>query len=178
MHPRIKIRQAIYDRLKQHEQLNELFNARTAFTTEDLMPFCNVMTGSETSESISDYLQEERTLKVDVELYARHEYGIVDCLDELAEVVEHLLAGDAWISHIVKSFRYTGCTPYYDNAEDREAAMLSLNYECQYIWQPEIDAVDLLSVKVGIDMASPRNDPQIPTGPDGQIDAEVDIQLN
>lgn len=36
---------------------------------------------------------------------------------------------------------------------------------------------DFLLAAVEIDMASPRNDPPTPTGPDGQIDASVSIAL-
>ena len=36
---------------------------------------------------------------------------------------------------------------------------------------------DLVTVHVEIDMASPRNDPPLPTRPDGQIDAQVTIHM-
>ena len=36
---------------------------------------------------------------------------------------------------------------------------------------------DFLTSAVEIDLASPRNDPQDPTEPDGQIDAAVTITL-
>ena len=34
-----------------------------------------------------------------------------------------------------------------------------------------------LTAEIGFDLASPRNDPQIPAQPDGQIDARVSVQL-
>lgn len=173
MHSRIQIRNAVYARLQQHPDLTALFEARTKPSGEEKLPFANVTTGSETSEELGDW-GEMRNLQVQVTLYERMEQGVVDRLDELAEKVEAYLGADQRLGGVCDSFRYKGCEPDYTSAAAQEAASLTLNYECKYQWAPD-PTVDVFgTVEVSIDMAGPRNEPQLPSHPDGQIDS-VDV---
>ena len=175
MHPRQKIRKAVFERLQGYDILQALFNARTKFSLDSAMPFCNVITGTETSERDQDDYHERRTLQLFVNLYARDENLLVDTLDDLALFVEDRLSLDRTLNGICESFRYVGADPYYENADDQELGMLTLNYECVYLKPREFEGDVWRKTQIGIDMASPRNNPQKPTGPDGQIDARITI---
>jgi len=175
MHPRRKIRDAVYQRLLGHEGLRELFNARVKFTPDVYMPFCNVITGNETSVPDDEDYYDRRTLQLFVVLYARDVDYVVNSLDDLAEVVEYQLSVDKTLGDLCVSFRYTGADPFYENVDDPEAASLTLTYECVYRWGRPFEGDEWKQTRIGFDMAQPRNDPQIPPGPDGQIDASVTI---
>ena len=58
-----------------------------------------------------------------------------------------------------------------------EDGVLTLEYECKYLWTPPDPTDALGNVYVQIDKSSPRNDPPVPTEPDGQIDAVASINL-
>jgi hypothetical protein len=176
MHARTKIRQAVLAKLQPHPLLTTLFAARTKPNGEDRLPAANIVTGSEVSEDLGDW-EEMRSVQLQVVLEVVQDSGIVDKLDDLAEVVEALLGDDQTLGGLCDSFRYKGSDPDYTSAAAQETASLTLTYECKYRWAPD-PAVDVLgTVSVLFDMAGPRNEPQLPAGPDGQIDASTTINL-
>jgi hypothetical protein len=177
MHQREQIRQAIFTLLQPHPLLNKLFVTRTKPTAESKLPFANVMSGTEVSEDLTDNWLEFRTLQVHVLLYVQQSPGVADALDNLAEAVENLLSKDQTLGGVCSKFRYKGCEPDYDSAVAQESALLTMNYEVEYVWEPTINADPLTTINVEVDMASPRNDPQVPATPDGQIDAVIEILL-
>ncbi|MDR1311924.1 MAG: hypothetical protein LBK01_08675 [Burkholderiaceae bacterium] len=177
MHSRQAIREAVYQKLSAHPDLATLFYARTKSISEEDLPAGDVVTGSETVESASDQWQELRTVQLHVLLYAQNTASVADTLDTLAEVVEQLLSDDQTLGGLCTTFQYAGCDPDYESAATYDMAILTMNYTCRYVWQRAFDLGELSSISVGIDMASPRNDPQIPAHPDGQIDAEIEITL-
>lgn len=174
MHARRQIRHAVTTRLQAHTGLAALFEARTKPTAEERLPFANVITGPESCERLADQWREVRTVMVMVQLFVRQASDVANTLDDLAEQVEALLGDDQTLGGVCEIFDYKGCDPDFDSAAAQEAASLTLNYECKYVWSPVAAADTLGAVSVAIDVAGPRNDPQLPAEPDGQIDA-VDV---
>ncbi|MCP3653329.1 MAG: hypothetical protein GY734_08260 [Herbaspirillum sp.] len=177
MHIRKQIREKIYQLLEPHPALVNLFEARTKPLSNRKLPFANVINGAETAEDLSDQWQELRTVMFMVQVYVQDGHDVVDRLDELAAPIEALLAVDQRLGGLTVAFRYKGSDPDYTGAASSEAAMLTMNYEAKYIWEPQPVADDLTVVSVEIDMSSPRNDPPLPATPDGQIDASARITL-
>lgn len=65
-----------------------------------------------------------------------------------------------------------------DAGGDCVVRRLTLDIVCPYTMELYGQATDdFLTAAVQIDLASPRNDPQLPTEPDGQIDAAVTFNL-
>ena len=69
-----------------------------------------------------------------------------------------------------------------DHDVEGEVVCRAIVIELAAGWTEEVgelpdDLADLNIVHVDIDMAQPRNDPQHPPGPDGQIDAQTTIEL-
>lgn len=177
MHTRRKIRDAVYNLLKTQPALTRMFEARTKPANEADLPFGNVTTGAETVEDLADQFKELRTLQVSVMLVVRQAAGVADKLDDLAETVEALLGAAQTLGGVCDFFRYKGCEPDYGSAAADEVAMLTMNYECKYTWELEPVLGGLSTVAVSFDMSGPRNDPQLPAQPDGQIDAAATINL-
>lgn len=177
MHTRQKIRNAVYQKLQAHPSLKTLFNTRTKATNEDKLPFGNVVAESESVDDLSDQFQEFRTLQLQVELYVKDSDNVADALDLLAVDVEALLATDQTLGGICSSLRYKGFDADLDSAAEQEAARMTLKYECKYVWAPEPGFGELGTIQVSIDMSGPRNEPQLPSTPDGQIDAVDTITL-
>lgn len=177
MHARRQIRAAIVQRLSAAPGLMALFGARTKPAGEEQLPFANVLTAAESAEDLADQWLELRTLHVAIHLAVRQAEGVADALDDLAEQVEILLGADQTLGGVCEFFRYQGCEPDYDSAAHLEAAALVLNYECKYVWAPSPPVDAWHTAGVQFDMAGPRNDPQFPTHPDGQIDAAATITL-
>lgn len=177
MHSRRKIRDAVAALLAPHPLLTRLFEARTKAANEDALPFANVTTGAESVEDLADQFREIRTLPVMVTLVVRKDKGVADQLDDLAEHVENLLGLDPTLGGACEQLRYKGCEPDYTSAASEEAASLTLNYECKYVWEPSPDLDVLQTIEVQFDMAGPRNEPQLPSHPDGQVDAVATIVL-
>ena len=65
-----------------------------------------------------------------------------------------------------------------DAAGEQVVRSVAMTVYCPYIagLYPRAND-DFLTAEIGFDLASPRNDPQIPAQPDGQIDARVSVQL-
>lgn len=65
-----------------------------------------------------------------------------------------------------------------DASGERVVRKLVMDIVCPYTMELYGQATDdFLTTAVEIDLASPRNDPQLPTEPDGQIDAAVTFNL-
>jgi hypothetical protein len=89
-------------------------------------------------------------------------YGWLTPAPALAGLVQNMVQRETTLSH---------------RGEDGQQDLLSaeITFGATYESSPaaEFDALGIVSV--GFDMASPRNDPPLPVGPDGQIDARADI---
>ena len=175
-YPRQKIRHALRDRLAATNIVKKVFAGRAQVTHAKEMPFINVLTGSETCERPID-ASELRTVQVFIKIYTNAAEGIYDELDSIAYAVESVLEKDSGLSGIVENFEYSGADPDAISASDTENGELTLNYTAQYLREPDPIADDLVLICTDIDMADPRNDPQFPPGPDGQIDASVTIEF-
>lgn len=177
MHIRQKIRNKVKQLLEAHPGLTSCHAGRMEPTYAATLPFANIETGSETSVRRSDQFCELRTVRVDVRLYTSPADHADDSLDALSEPVESLLSSDQTLSGIAESFKYMGAEPGTATVAGIEAAVLTLTFECKYVWTPPPLPDDLGMVAVEIDMANPRTVPALPTTPDGQIDAAVTIIL-
>lgn len=147
-------------------------------TKQSDLPLLNVVSGEEVKVDDIDSGRERRRVELHVVLYALAEANVEDVLDSLAEQVEALLLADETLGNKVESIVYTGASPDYDSAAAQEIASLALKFDVTYIWtMPEVSADAFTLALVSVDMAGPRNDPQLPAGPDGQIDSVDQVAL-
>ncbi|MFN4328306.1 MAG: hypothetical protein ACK4FF_05465 [Limnobacter sp.] len=177
MHSRIQIRQAVKTALQGTPGLVNIYTGRVQPSRAARMPFARIETGTEVSEKHTDQWTEIRTVQVFVHVYAQADEQLDDVLDAVAEQVEQRLAVDQTLGGVCESFIYKGAESDEESAARVEDGLLSLQFECVYVWQPSLVLDSFTVASVQIDMASPRNDPPIPTEPDGQIDASVRINL-
>ncbi|MDR1276387.1 MAG: hypothetical protein LBL72_08435 [Candidatus Accumulibacter sp.] len=95
-------------------------------------------------------------------------------------ILRHLLA-DIRLSGLLSwDLSLEGISVEMDAAGETVARRLTLSLAVRLVDVIGLaeELPDLSTVAVGIDMASPRNNPQLPTGPDGQIDAEVSVDFS
>lgn len=178
MHPRQKIRDAIYDILEPHRLLKNLFNARGRTISELKAPCANITLGNEVYDDDIAGFAVKRKLVVYIKAYVVAGKEAANQLDEISYVIENLLHNKKDLNGNCDVLEYQGMQPNYDNAPLQDSAMITLQYNCNYTWEPdETNLNDLNIVHVDIDMSSPRNDPQKPYEPDGQIDASATIDL-
>ncbi len=175
MHQRTGIRQRVVTVLQAHPDLANLFVSRGRPAHESQAPFGKVVIGSETSGRAMDYHSEKRTLDLRIQLVVQSATGADDDLDALAETVENLMAADPTLNSLAERHDYQGTTFDFEGGAQADLAAAELRYSIEYIYEPVAELDDLIQVATGIDMASPRNDPQTPTGPDGQIDARATV---
>ena len=176
-HTRKLLRDEIKRRLDTHTGLANVYTGRFQPTHTSKMPFATVETGNEGSQRHIDQWREMRTVQVFVRLYAAADEHMDDVLDALCLTAENLLFGDQTMGGIVEVFEYKGAELDATSAARVEDGVLTLEYECKYLWTPPDPPDALGNVYVQIDMSSPRNDPPVPTEPDGQIDAVDSINL-
>ncbi len=176
MHQRQKIRQALYDILYECDELRELFDARGRAVPGVNVPFSNIMIGKEYAAEYSDGFQQKRILPIYINIYVKQGDKSPNALDTIAESIESLLALDVTLKDTCENMEYKGADPDYQSGAEQGAAHLMLEYEVTYVWEPALDLTALKEVMIDIDMASPRNDPQTPPAPDGQIDASTLIE--
>lgn len=177
MHARKQIRDKVKQLLAAHPGLSNIYTGRVQPTHSEKMPFANVETGTESAERHVDQWREVRTVRVYIRLYTAADEHLDDALDNLAETVEALLGLDQTLDGLVETFDYKGAEPDTTSAARVEEGVLSLEYECKYLWAPTPAVNNFGIVSAEIDMSSPRNDPPSPTVPDGQIDAAATITL-
>lgn len=176
MHQRQVIREAVLQVLQAHTGLSNRYTGRLQPTGSEKLPFVRVAIAGETSQEHSDQWSEKRTVTVLLALYAKAEEHLDDVLDSLAVTVESLLCQDQTLGGACESLRYKGAAFDFDGPAN-EIGSLTLSYECVYVWAPAPVLPDFITAQIGIDMASPRNDPPTPTEPDGQLDASVTVTL-
>ena len=146
-------------------------------TSVKKMSYINVLTGSETSEKHLDMFSERRTVQVFIKIYASAQEDISDELDRIADTVENELAAESGLKDITESFEYRGTETDIESAANTENGEMTLEYSAVYIWQPTQIFPALEGMHIDIDMSSPRNEPQTPSTPDGQIDASLTIKF-
>lgn len=99
--------------------------------------------------------------------------------DALYQQVKARLYADMTLAgEVPRELEFAGGRPDVDAGGEFVVRKLVLDIKCQYTDELYGQATDALStVAMGIDMGNPRNDPQLPAGPDGQIDAQITIDL-
>lgn len=175
MHARRAIRARVATVLGAHPDLANLFVSRGRPAHESQAPFGRVMIGSETSGRAIDRHAEKRSLDLRIQLVVQATTGSDDALDDLAETVEKLMAADPTLNDLAERHDYQGTSFDFDGGANADLAAAELKYSIEYIYEYEPVFDDFITAAVGIDMASPRNDPQTPAEPDGQIDASATI---
>lgn len=122
-------------------------------------------------------MEDERKLRIEVRMAANRAEGFQTTLNDMSKLVEDKLALDPQLDETASSFEYLGMAPNVGDVGDIDSASMVLMYEATYIYTPTITAEDFLTMSLEIDMAGPRNDPQLPAEPDDQIDASATITL-
>lgn len=175
-HQRIDIRNHIVGILSDQDGLSDLFVSRGRPVSERRVPFCAVVIAGETVTKKVDHISESRRLDVRIVLVVKALAGADEALDALAENVEYALAADWDFDGLIERQEYKSAQFDFEGGAAGDLASAELRYDVEYIYEPSRDFDDLSSVAVGIDMSSPRNDPQVPATPDGQIDARVTVE--
>lgn len=176
MHRRAEIRAKIVDVLSAQSDLSALFVSRGRPVHESKAPFGSVVIASESASRKSDYPSESRVLDVRIALTVKSVDGVDAQLDALAEVIERLMAVDPRFDDLAERSDYQGTAFDFESGANGDLASAELRYNVEYIFEPVSDFDNFSTFSAGFDMASPRNEPQVPAGPDGQIDAEVTIE--
>lgn len=91
--------------------------------------------------------------------------------------IQALFGDAAWVQQFER-VAAVEVTPLLDpdGARPTGAATVTITLQYQTEFPPTV-ADGLTAIHADWDMASPRNDPQEPAGPDGQIDAQDDLAL-
>lgn len=140
-------------------------------------PVVRVYAAGESSERSRTELEDARRLRIEVKVSVNRAAGFQTLLNNACEAVEAKLGQKPTLDGVADSFEFTGWSPDFGAVSEIDAASAVLNYEAAYVFTPTISADAFLTMNVEIDMAGPRNDPQSPTEPDGQIDASATIAL-
>ncbi|MGT2507908.1 hypothetical protein [Cupriavidus basilensis] len=189
MTTRKAIRHAVRDLLAAQPALqNRVFASRNYPVTERMLPVVLVYTERDAGEEISETLM-KRTVDLVVKVFVRGdaEEGADDQLDDLCELVENTMdvAMFGWLSPVpplttlVDEVNYRDTTLGYRGEDGQQDIMTAdIVYGVEFARVPSGNFDDLGIVSIAFDMASPRNDPPQPTGPDGQVDARADIVFN
>lgn len=175
MHPRAAIRARVKAIMESHPDLANLFVSRGRPVSERKAPYARVMINQEAAGRQMDFHSEKRTLDVKIQLVLQSVTGADDALDALAETTENLMAADPTLNNLAERHEYQGTAFDFEAGAQADLVSAELSYSVQYIYEPASEFDDFVTAAVGFDMASPRNEPQVPSGPDGQIDAAATI---
>lgn len=140
-------------------------------------PIVRVGWSNETSARSKSEMEDERKLRLEIHLAAPRKPGFQTALNAMAELVEAKLGANPKLNDTADSLEYLGATPDPGEVADVASAEMMLSYEASYIYTPTVTADTFGTLNVQIDMAGPRNDPQLPATPDGQIDASATVIL-
>lgn len=140
-------------------------------------PIVRVAITGESSTRSKSELEDERKLRLEIRIASPRAAGFQTALNTISELVESKLGANPTLQGTADSCEYVGMSSDFGNVADIDSASLVLSYEATYIYTPTIAADTFITLSLQIDMAGPRNDPQEPAEPDGQIDASATIAL-
>ena len=140
-------------------------------------PVVRVSMVGESSVRSKSEMQDERNMRVEIKLAVPRAAGFHAALNAISAMIENKIGAAPQLENTAESCQYIGMTADMGAVSDIDAASIVLIYEVMYIYTPTTAADAFLTANIKIDMASPRNDPQKPTQPDGQIDASATITL-
>jgi hypothetical protein len=150
------------------------------------LPCVLVYTDRDPADKVDGY-QSKRNLSLRIVVIVRQGVGADDALDDLCEAVEQTmeqavsgeLDPEPELAALLGSCDYVDTALTYTGEEGRaELVRAEMTFTAVYYRDPVQTFADLKSVAMQFDMASPRNDPPLPVGPDGQVDAAVTVALN
>lgn len=148
---------------------------------DDRLPAIDVHIGQERFESTGDFVPAFR-VETDLLLVIQvRQAGEADptasaaCRALYNAAIAALFGDAAWVGQFEKILAVE-VTPVLDPDGARPTGAATVTVTLQYeITYPPVVADALTDIHADWDMANPRNDPQTPTGPDGQIDAVDDL---
>lgn len=127
----------------------------------------------------------KRDLVIRIVAVVRVAEGADDELDDMCDAIEVTVKGAfdkdpalgvVPLVSLAEDMTYLDTELTYTGADGRaELAHANMSYTLTYVKGDAMILPGLKEVSIEIDMASPRNDPQIPREPDGQIDAKVRV---
>lgn len=186
MSPRKAIRHAVRDLLAAQPTLaGRVYASRNWPVGSKKLPVVLVYTERDVSEQISETL-EQHTVDIIVRIVmpGDADEGADDQLDDLCDLVTATIAAAIYrwltpvpaLADLVANMVQRETSLSY-RGEDGQQDLLSaeITFAATYEASPTAEFEALGIVSVGFDMASPRNNPPLPVGPDGQIDARADI---
>ncbi|MBI3452938.1 MAG: hypothetical protein HY057_08985 [Rhodospirillales bacterium] len=182
---RTEIRASAVARLKAAATAAEqrVFAGRSTPLTLKRFPALLVHTPSENGASIAESGAPKfrNTLRLTVEAFvtAPADDVLADALDALCEQVETALLGNAiWVSQFEQVGAFSTETDIGSDGERRIAAA-KMNFDLVYavVYAPVIDD-DLGRVAIRVDTIDPADPNRIRPGPDGRIEAGIDIDVS
>ena len=189
MSQRKEIRHALRDMLDAVPSLNgRVFASRSHPVDTDTpgaLPCVLVYTDRDPSEFLDTYRQ-ARDLALRIVVIVRSDDNADDQLDDLCgtieDVIENAMNGvyvpAPLFATLVDQCPYRDTELKYVGEEGRaDLVHAEMTYTARYIRSPAQELPDFKTAAISIDMAGPRNEPQLPSHPDGQIDASVVINL-
>lgn len=152
-------------------------------TEEVALPSVEVLIGQQRFERVGNTEPEFRTETEIIILVQGRQATDIDPTVEVTvdtlidDALTALFTDAAWVKQFEKILTVE-VEPVFDEAGARPTGAATIAITVQYtLTYPPVIADALIDIHADFDMASPRNDPQSPTGPDGQIDATDDIVL-
>ncbi|SNT28935.1 hypothetical protein SAMN06265795_12239 [Noviherbaspirillum humi] len=149
------------------------------------LPCVLVYTERDPGEYIDGY-RHGRDLAIRIVVIARADQDADDVLDDLCDAIEDaieaamngsVLPAPDFVS-LVDQCPYIDTELKYGGDEGRaDLVHAEMTYTARYIRSPAQSFPGFDTLQVAIDMAGPRNEPQLPSRPDGQIDAVATIPL-
>jgi hypothetical protein len=141
------------------------------------LPAVSIYLPSETAERALDQFQEKCRARIDIECNVQRSPTFVAETEALFLAIRAKLMINQTLDSLAESCEYIGRNFDLGAVGDVDAIRLTLHYDCVYIYSTTTAADAFNTIGLKIDMAGPRNDPQTPTVPDGQIDASATITL-
>jgi hypothetical protein len=161
---------------------SSVFKSRSEPFAEDDLPAIAIVTPSEDGDNLAadgGHPQLRKTLTVVIRcmVAATSDASMSIALDTLTEQVEPLILTN--IDFIKAREKLLDFNTALATTEDGAVipGVADITMRLQYTEEyPPVIGDDLKTIAADWDMASPRNDPQTPTGPDGQIDAQDELK--
>ncbi|SCU73554.1 conserved hypothetical protein [Cupriavidus necator] len=180
------IRHAVRDLLAAQPTLTgRVYASRNYPVSEKKLPVVLLYTERDAGEEVTEALM-QRTVDLVVKVIVRGDAdeGADDELDDLCELVTLTIAAamDGCLTprpalvDLAEEVVYRETVLGYRGEEGQQDMLTAdITFGARYSSTPSVEFDALGIVSVSFDMASPRNDPPQPIGPDGQVDARADI---
>lgn len=187
MSDRKNIRHAVCETLKAEASLTDRVHASRQYPLlgdkPGVLPAILVYTDRDPADKVNSF-QSARTLGLRIVVIVRADEDADDTLDIFCELIESLIEsatdGTALVQTaldaLIEECTYLDTILSYTGEDGRaDFVHAEMTYSLRYIRTPQQSFDDLKEAVARFDMSSPRNNPPLPIGPDGQIDATATI---